>query len=272
MEKKCKICGKNVGIEYGRLKKGLICQSCMSRVSIGVRSSLKDFTANQVKHIINTIQPYQKEKNVWCYCGTLKVCYDRIILNGFEYPLKNLVAVKLNFHPKELGRLPDTAVGVITAMVEIKEPHCLIEEAFIAGKTTAQYIISGMDIIYHYSDDLEHLIKTIQDAIQDRTYLIKEAIQDAQKGKEEKKKEEKSQKTYRWEKSKTAEKKEESLTPLEAAMKLLSVERPFTKTDLRKKRNQYLAENHVHPDDGGSEEAFRKIQDAYELLLKFAAD
>ena len=135
MEKKCKICGKNVGIEYGRLKKGLICQSCMSRVSIGVRSSLKDFTANQVKHIINTIQPYQKEKNVWCYCGTLKVCYDRIILNGFEYPLKNLVAVKLNFHPKELGRLPDTAVGVITAMVEIKEPHCLIEEAFIAGKT-----------------------------------------------------------------------------------------------------------------------------------------
>lgn len=271
MEKKCKICGKEVGIEYGRLKKGLICQSCMHKVSIGVRSSLKDFTADQIKHIINTIQPYQKEKNVWCYCGTLKVCFDRIIINGFEYPLKNLVAVKLNFHPKELGRLPDTAVGVITVMVEIKEPHYLIEEAFIAGKTTAQYIISGMDIIYHYSDDLEHVIKAVQNSIQDGTYIIKEAIQDAQKQKEEKK-EEKTKKTYRWEKGKTAQKKEEPLTPLEAAMKLLSVERPFTKADLRKKRNQYLAENHVHPDDGGSEEAFRKIQDAYELLLKFAAD
>ena len=55
-------------------------------------------------------------------------------------------------------------------------------------------------------------------------------------------------------------------------MELFSVKRPFTKAELRKKRNIFLASNHVHPDDGGSEEAFRKVQDAYELLMKFASD
>ena len=62
------------------------------------------------------------------------------------------------------------------------------------------------------------------------------------------------------------------MTPLESAMELFSIKRPFTKSELRKKRNIFIASNHIHPDDGGSEEAFRKVQDAYELLIKFASD
>lgn len=270
MERKCKICGNTVEGQYEKLKKGWICKACLDRLPYGVRTSIHDFTDSQIRELLKIVRPFQRSKSVWRFCGNLKVCYDSIVLNGYEYLLKDLLSVKLNFHPKEIGRLPDTATGVISAVIETKDPHFLIEEAFISGKTTAQYIITGMDIIYHFSSDLEYTLKAVQDAIRNGDYLIKEAIHHEEKKEQSAGKQ--SHKTYRWQKTKTEKPKEENLTPLEAAMKLLGVERPYTKADLRKKRNQYLANNHVHPDDGGSEEAFQKLQDAYELLLKFAAD
>ena len=265
MAKKCKVCGR-CGHDYKKLKAGIICSDCMNALPIGVKNSINEFTADQIQKIKEIIKPYDGKNKIWRYCDGFQVTGNSIILNRMEYKIKDLVSVKLNFHPGEIGKLPNTAEGIISLILELKTPHILIEESFINKRITARYIISGMDIIYHYSKDLEYTINAIQAAIQDKTYIIKEAY------KEEKNTDAGKQSNQSGYKQKKRKNRTSKMTPLESAMELFSIKRPFTKSELRKKRNIFIASNHIHPDDGGSEEAFRKVQDAYELLIKFASD
>lgn len=265
MVKKCKVCGQCCR-DYKKLKSGLICSDCMDSLPIGIKNSIHEFTADQIQKIKNNIKPYDGKSRIWRYCDSLQVTGNSIVLNRMEYKLKDLMSVKLNFHPREIGKLPDTAEGIVSLILELKSPHILIEESFINKRITARYIISGMDIIYHYSKDLEYTINAIQAAIQDKTYIIKEAY------KEEKDTDTGKQSNQSGYKQKKRKNRTSKMTPLESAMELFSIKRPFTKSELRKKRNIFIASNHIHPDDGGSEEAFRKVQDAYELLIKFASD
>lgn len=267
MAKKCKVCGRSC-YDYQRLKTGIICSDCLSTLPIGVKNCIREFSGDQILKIRKVAVPSSGKSKIWRYCEDLKVCVDSIILNRMEYKLKDLESVKLNFHPKEIGKLPDTAEGVVTVVIEIKSPHVLIEEAFLSKRITARYIISGLDIIYHYNQDLEYTIHAAQEAIRTKTYVIKDAFNRNDKETNDSKKSTTKEDRSKDNKRSYTDKK----TPLESAMELFSVKRPFTKAELRKKRNIFLASNHVHPDDGGSEEAFRKVQDAYELLMKFASD
>lgn len=267
MSNKCKICGRSC-YDYQKLKSGIICSDCLNTLPLGVKNCIREFTGDQIQKIQKVAKPFDGKSKIWRYCEDLKVCVDSIVLNKMEYKFKDLESVKLNFHPKEIGKMPDTAEGIVTVVIEIKSPHVLIEEAFLSKRITAKYIISGLDIIYHYNQELEYTIHAVQEAIRNKTYVIKDAYNREEKETNDSKKSSANNSRSKDNKSSYTAK----ATPLESAMELFSVKRPFTKAELRKKRNIFLASNHVHPDDGGSEEAFRKVQDAYELLMKFASD
>ena len=128
MSKKCKVCGRSC-YDYQKLKTGIICSDCLNTLPIGVKNCIREFTGDQIQKIQKVAKPFDGKSKIWRYCVDLKVCVDSIVLNRMEYKFKDLESVKLNFHPKEIGKMPDTAEGIVTVVIEIKSPHVLIEEA-----------------------------------------------------------------------------------------------------------------------------------------------
>lgn len=275
MENVCKVCNSRIINDQVKIKGGVICKSCYDGLPIGVRNSVDDFTGKQIQQFKKLATPFKNPGKVWKYCGELKLCIDSVVLNGWEYKIKDLRSVKLNFHPKELGKEPYTAIGVISLVLETKSPHFLIEEAFMDGMTKSRYTISGMNISYHYSREIESAVQCVQEAIREGSGIINAAKEEAERirreeqaRKEQQKREEQKKQTQQ----EREKKNKEQVTPLEAAMKLFDVRQPFTTAEIRRKRNKLITSRHLHPDIGGSCEEFLEVQEAFEILQKFAVD
>lgn len=268
--KEYKLCGNPAGVPEGgkKIKYGMICSSCYRRLPLGVRGNVWEFTGSQLKELLKKIKPAGKEGRCWVRYGGLLVCEGSIILNGIVYQLKDLESLRLNFHPNRIGTVTGTAAGILSLVITLKQPHLLVEEMLSAEGLQLRYYISGMEITYRYPDALDRALQCVSKAIAEGRHVIPEAVRyfDSFRSRGEKT----GKKTR--EDSKAGKENGRELTRFEAAMQMFGLERPFTKEDLRKKRNQYITNNHIHPDDGGTEDAFRKVQEAFTLLSKFASD
>lgn len=268
--KECKLCGNPAGVPEGgkKIKYGMICSSCFQKLPLGVRGNVWEFTGSQLKELLKKVKSAGNEERCWIRYDGLMVCEASIILNGRIYQLQDLESLRLNFHPNGIGQITGTAIGILSLVITLKHPHLLIEEMLSAEELQLRYYISGMEITYHYPDTLDRAVQCVNRAIAGESHVIPEAVRyfESFRSRDEKS----GKKTA--EGSKAEKESGKELTRFEAAMQMFGLERPFTKEDLRKKRNQYITNNHIHPDDGGSEDAFRKVQEAFTLLSKFASD
>lgn len=266
----CKICG-NTAVENGRkIKYGMICSSCLAKLPRGVRESSGGFTAHQIKEILEAVKQAPAGTYVWVRWDNFLVGDSYLILNGMKYNLKDLEKVSLNFHPHDLGGNADTANGVISVVLVLRQPHVLIEEAASWKEYHMKYHISGMNIIYQFPEALERVAGCINGAINNRSYVIPEAVRYFNAARERGKQQANSRE--RGKNNTQSREQTDHMTPLEAAMKMFGLQRPFSKEELRRSRNQYITSNHIHPDDGGSGAAFQRVQESYNLLLKFTTD
>lgn len=308
----CKLCRNTISGEAVKIKNGYVCDGCMGSFPDSIKMNIQFFNSHHLKQLGNITTLVSEDFNAWATCGEFKVSKHSIVLKGMEYYFEDLIRVELNFHPRETGKVPMTAVGTITAVIETKQPHFLIEEPFFPNDVTVGYIISGKAITYRYSYQLEVLFEKIQECIEsgtaDMTDFFEEyrkTIMNSKKYKEDrekrqqkaaeeaKRKEEEEQKRKAEERRKAQEEFEKKqkknewstwgghrpgmsgnnskyLSPFDEAKALFGVQMPYTKEQIRKKRNELLKQ--YHPDICGSTEMTQKINVAYGLLVKFVAD
>ncbi len=264
----CKICGNTINENGIKIKYGMACSSCMSRLPRGVRKSAENFTALQLKELFKVVKPMLSRTYIWARWDNFLVGDRYIVLNSMKYELKDLEKVYLNFHPHDLGNEAGTANGIISIVIVLRHPHVLIEETVSEKEYSVKYHISGMNILYQFPGALDRMVKSINTSISSGSYVIPEAVKYFDAAREKARQKEKKQDSKNtWNGEHT-----ENMTPLEAAMKMFGLQRPFSKEELRRKRNQYITAYHIHPDDGGSGAAFQRVQESYDLLLKFTTD
>lgn len=283
----CKNC-KNEIINPVRVKNGSICQHCYDSMPESVKININHFTLKQIKQIQELVN--EPEEQPIASCGTFKVCRTAIQVNGKEFKIKNLSGVRLNFHPNALGMSLGTAVGTLTVVIDTKFPHYMFEEPFYSKEVTASYRINGKNVTYGYSYAIEKLFACIQKCLNEESNEMTKYIneyQEAVKRNTKEKEEEQRKKTQnrgfssnQKRQSESSEhqhhtnedKKEEDKkpkSPFDDAKALFNVELPYTKTDIKRIRNELIKK--YHPDLGGSEEMCKKINEAYTLLLKFVS-
>lgn len=264
----CKICGRPISRDAGRIKikYGSACTTCYGRLPLGVRMSRDKFTAPQIRELQKVASPVRSKQRIWIRYGGFSVSDRAVVLNGTEYRIPDLESVSLGFHPHAVGQKPGTAYGTITVVLVLKKPHILIEEMISDKDLEAGYTITGMDISYQFPKILETAVRAVMKAVTNKNGLVLEALRYFSAA------ESASGKDAGGTAGQQKKEAQENRTPYEQALDMFQVQRPFTKEELRRKRNQYITANHIHPDDGGNGEAFRKVQEAYGLLIKFASD
>lgn len=271
MKNICKLCGSVITGERVKAKGGVICRECCNALPPSVRESTTDFTPKQLGQLKKLVKPFPKGKWLWRSCGGFGLRPDSIVLNGLEYKLRDLRTVKLNFHPHGLGKESSVAVGFMTVVIETRSPHFLIEEEFLPGMTSARYAICGMDIFYTYPSAIEDIMVSLRKAINNGSFVIEEAKRQEERIKrEEQIKRENRQKE-------TARKKTDPHpeTPFDAALRRFGLKLPFTREDLRKRRKEIIIRENLHPDNhpgvAGGDAKFKELQEAYQILEKFAS-
>lgn len=269
-----------------KVRNGYICHGCFERMPKCIQMNIEKFTIRQIFQLGKIIGPASSK--AWAECGMLGVAKDSISINGTEIKLRDIKKIRINFHPKGEGQHPNTAFGIITAVIETKSPHFVLEEPFYQKDIVVGYSISGKKVTYHYSYAIEKLFAMLQECIDNKTYdmtAFMEKYQMAtQKVDAEKRKREAEKRRKEEEQRKKAEKEENArkrarekkdsykgrtLSKFEEAKVLFEVELPYTKDQIKKKRNELIKQH--HPDIGGSDEMCKKINEAYTLLLKFAS-
>lgn len=250
----------------------------------------------QMCHIVPRIQFGNGAFGIGCH---------GILINGKGFLLKNLKRISLNFHPRAAGSHPDTVIGRVTVIVELKKPHVLMEEPILSEEITVPYRIYGQEITYQYPYLLEVIFANLQACLKDKNddmmpYIekISKCMEKYKEKKTQIKEERKAQEAQRKAEAKRAEevkraeeaRKEEAGKRAEEAKKraeerkaqekkkdafceeertLFQLGVVYTQTELRKKRRTLLRQ--CHPDAGGSEEMAKKINTAYDVLWKYAA-
>lgn len=171
----CKICRcrfkKDNMVE---VRNGSICTSCFESLPDSVKINIKNFTVRQVFQIKKLMHPASSK--MWIESGVFGIGKESLCIKGNEYFLKDLRNVRLNFHPREIGKHPNTVIGTITVVLETKMPHFMIEEPFFPADVTVGYSISGKNVYYHYSYEIEQLFNAIQDCIHDKVYDMTQYI------------------------------------------------------------------------------------------------
>lgn len=272
----CGVCRK-AAVNYKKIKRGNICEQCYRNLPISVQASADQFTAAQLKSLSGIIHmPTESDnRSVWAYSGNrhLKFTRDAVWLGHVLIYVKDLRSIRLDFHAKGLAKDPNTVIGIITVVLETKSPHFLMEEPLSKNDVCLNYRINGCEITYEFPYHLDHLIHYVQIALASGAATL----DDAKRKMEEKKQEEERHRAEE-EKNRQDQKARSqnntantSKSPFDAAKKLFGVELPYTKQELKRIRNRLILERNAHPDIGGSDEAFKEIQGAYELLLKYAS-
>lgn len=243
----CKLCGKDT-VNKQQVKDGSICPECYNALPRSFKESAKKITVKQIAAAKKVIKKcYSK---AWATCESVKICNNSIQIDNWEIELKNLNKVGLNFHPKNKGAENGYAYGMVTVVLETKEPKMRIEEPFMC--TEVRYYITGKEISYSYPNNIQSMFVKIQGVIDDGSFDTA-SFKPHRKPLSGKKQDDQSR---------------QQMTEFERAKALYEVEIPFTKKDLNKKRKE-LSKS-CHPDNGGSPSQIREVNAAYELLQKFA--
>lgn len=291
---KCVLCRKKedgmVKIKAG-FPHGHICSDCLDSFPESIRMNIERFTVRQLGMLKKIIR--RTDSKPWLECGDFGVTNSGVVLKGIEYPIQSLRSVGLNFHPKCIGKHPKTVSGIVTAVIQTRNPHFLIEEPLFHDDITVGYNINGKRISYRYSYETELLFQKIQECIDSGDGDLASRIDDYYKSVMNMKKYTESKNRYRqkketdegnhgnrdsnnhgWKKTDTDGKRTDTKRPLsefDEAKQLFGVQMPYTSNEIKNRRNMLLKK--FHPDNkDGSIEMCQKINTSYDLLQKFVSD
>ncbi len=265
-KKMCCVCGAAEKNNI-KIKKGYICENCLKEMPISIRHCVENLRPDQIQAIRKV---YKRAFRVpWLTCERFALTDTSIQLNGFEYDLKDIIHIKFKFHPLRIDDVPGYARGVITVMIETRDPDAYIEERFIDDDdSVVRYNITGAKISYTFSDDLERIARIVNRALRTKTFDLSRARMEwlGQEGHEEQTESESGSRF----KSRRDNKRVEHITPdaIEAAKQLFGIEGLYSSEDLKRIRNEMVKS--AHPDAGGSDDEFKKIIAAYKLLEQYA--
>ncbi len=255
------------------MRSGFICGECFGSFPESIQKNIIQFNARQLTQAKNlytapTVKP-------WLKCGRFGLTHDAVQLNMHEYPLQKLRGIRLGFHPYTIGSSPNTVSGTVTLILETENPYMIIEEPFLEHNITARYNINGLLVNYFFSSELSRMVQEVETAIKNGVYNLERFMEEYSSRQEQQEKEaqekareegRKSQKS----RQKQTKKNEQSATPLEKARIRFGLEMPYSAEQLKRARNKILIKEPIHPDNGGSAEAFKKFEEEYRLLLKYA--
>jgi len=250
----CKICGKDIAGDTVKIKKGRICRGCYNSLPMSFKQSAAKLTAADIKDGMTIVKG--KYSTPWATCEGIGICYQSIQVNGFEIRLKDIKKIRLNFHPDKRGSSEGYVRGEVCVTITTVNPCMEIEEPFFRGEV--KYYISGREIYYSYPTNVQQMFGKLQ-------YNIDHGIYDTDNLRTKKKKDEgRTRDEYHRQKQKEAAK-----TEFEAAKELFGVRMPFT-MEVLEKQKKALAKLY-HPDmTGGDDTMFKKVMNAYDLLVKYA--
>lgn len=265
----CGMCKKEI-VSKVKVKKGCICQECYSRLPNAVKNSVKSFTIKQLSDISKVCHEHTEEPKL--KIGNLHICFHSIHVNQWEINIKDIKNISLNFHPRQSIN-QGVCCGYITVVIEMMNPHVLIEEPFYDNEVLMRYNIFGYNISYVYNQNVSQVISDIQDAIKKNELTFGRAIQNSiSQAKQNTYTNSNSESRQKQEKRSSSEPKNNS-SPFTQAREMFGVEIPYTKDTLKKKRNELIRK--WHPDLNKGNEAYARqmtelILKNYDLLMEHA--
>lgn len=249
----CKLCGQVHKKGKIRIKDGHICETCYNGFSPALQESARKLATHQIKKINGWYYP--REEIPFATYELLGIGVECIQIGNKEILLKDIESAKLRFHPDGRFINNEGAVsGILTVRIKIKNHSVYIEESIVKDWVYMKYTITDNSIKYHYPKILQDIFDdyaAIFSGVYSNAMVIYDRLYDQNK--------------------KTTHHTSKTPKPnpaLEKAMKLFNVKQPFTKTEIEKiKKN---LQKKFHPDAGGTSSQFIEINNAYEILKKYA--
>ncbi len=241
----CKLCGK-INTEKNKIKNGYICDVCYSLLPDVVKLSVRDIDDIHLKALKKMMTKHKSP--YFLKCENVYICEDGIQINEWEMKFKFMDKIYLKFHPTDYDNGRFKAKGKLGVVIETINPHMIIEEPFM--EMSVEYRIHEKDIVYIIPESANSIFREIQKILDNKKYSLKEFREKYYMGKHDN------------------NKKQD--TAFDKAKRLYNVELPYTEEMLRHIRKRLIME--VHPDQGGSAEKSAEINNAFDLLVRFAAD
>lgn len=255
-KKLCSICDE--GRRKKNTKDGYICKSCLSMLPLGVRNNIDKFTNSDIKKLVEIFnEKFELER---IYSKNHIVIKDtHMNINGFNYKYSNIESVKLvnriaEPEPVDYGRRVKCQLNII---VTLKNPHVLIEETLYTDEF--EYFINQDRISFQMTELENNMIHNLFFNFINSEFS---SYYEFRKANHKQSNENNTNKT-----------KQNKETPDEKrlkAEKLYRLTAPYTKSDVKKARNNLL--KFFHSDAGGDDEITQRIYDAYEILTKAATN
>ena len=260
--------------------------------------------SKKVIKVAHSLKDYWGKLGSFVYISNTK-----LIINGGEIAYRDLENISLNFHPQERGNYGNSVRGYSTIVITTKSPKIVMEHKFKNVELESiRFKIHGKDITYSFNKIWLRAIHEIKEVIAERSESLRhfrteydkywenikknsnvlsseeyeeyfrqikeEADREwrEQMQREEQTRSRTEQRRREQERAKAAGEKakvKENLSAFDKALLLFELQIPFTKKELKIKRNELIKK--VHPDEGGSDKKAALINEYYSLLKKFAA-
>lgn len=267
----CSIC-KHQLVKKIKTKHGCICPDCYGRLPDSVKNSIRSFTPRQLTELSQICHEHTELARL--RVNNLVVCDHSLQINNWEINIEDIENISMNFHPVRQGEAADVCCGYVSAVVETKNPHCLIEEPIADHEIVVRYYINGKNINYVYKQDVSQILMDIQSAIRNKEGSFIKTILSFSKRKQ--KENQSSNKTGGQDsstKSASTGRSKTTRSPFAEARRMYGVEIPYTKQTLDQRKRILLQQ--WHPDHNMGNEALAQemttlILRNYELLLKQA--
>jgi len=246
---RCKLCGKIHTKGKIRIKGGCICEDCYNSFSPALQESAWELTPLQIRKLTTWFHPVTEIP--FATYELLGIGMKSLIIGNKAILLKKVESAELNFHPDGRFENKQGAVsGRLTIKFKIRNHDIYIEEYLTKDWVYMKYTIDKNGITYHYP-------KILVDIFDAYSVIFSQNMQDAYL-------------LYDMFYGKKQQKVSPKANPaLENAMKIFNIKQPFTKAEIIKiKKN---LQKKFHPDAGGTSSQFIEINNAYEILEKFAS-
>lgn len=301
-----KILDKNEKIT---LKKGCICKKCLAELPKPMQGNVEKYTAAQVNYLKNIMYISKEDRPwILSENGVFGLGTDYVCLKGYAFPLSEIESFRLVFCPLAEGKSANTAIGTVTIELTLKKYKTQLRCLWFEHRVTVPYSITKDDILYHFPKNIAYWVNVVTEAVKKgedfskikvefehkkkaREEATRRAKEEADRKRQEQRRRQeqayreqqrRQEQAYRENQKRRQEYREDqnreeqyhqrrtsTNITLKEAEALFQMSTPFTKEQIRKKRNILLKKN--HPDEGGSPEMCKKINLSYEVLLKAAS-
>lgn len=161
---RCKICREEISREkeFNIKGRGKICESCFSRLPVSAQHHISELTKKQIMEIGSIFRPASSTPKF--SFGRWHICFDSLILNGFEINIKHIRTINLSFHVKQYAKIPNTCVGITLLVIETDKDF-IVKEPIFSYREAIKFYIYNDNIRFSFSPRVQQAVSIVQQAI-----------------------------------------------------------------------------------------------------------